>query len=240
MAAAEVFGEWVVNTAGPAILRFFKVVLQGAVDVSTFVGVWIQRILGAIWGFIVGVGRGVRAFWDDITGATRRFIGNAQTHSQNFINFMKAIPGKIRGAIGNLGELLVNSGRALINGLINGVKQRLGALFDILLDAARRIGGIFGLSPAKEGALSGRGYMLYRGQHLMQDFIKGMDMEMPNLRQASLNATSNIVFGPNSIQMQFTGPTPDPQQARTTGSAMGMAAANMIAARNTRLAVRTL
>jgi hypothetical protein len=240
IAAAEVFGEWVLNTAGPAVIRFFKMVGQAAVDFSTFIGVWIQRILGGIWNFIVGVGRGIRDFWNDITGATRRFIGTAQTHSQNFINFMKAIPGKIRASIGNLGDLLVNSGRALINGLINGVKQRLGALFDMLLDAARRIGGIFGLSPAKEGALSGRGYMLYRGQHLMQDFIKGMNMEVPNLRAASLNATSNIVFGPNSIQMQFTGPTPDQQQARTTGSAMGMAAANMIAARNTRLAVRTL
>jgi hypothetical protein len=33
---------------------------------------------------------------------------------------------------------------------------------------------------------------------------------------------------------------PDQNQARMAGSAMGQAAANMIAARNTRLAVRTL
>lgn len=240
MAAFEVIGEWILNTGGPAIIRLFKIIGAALQDFSNFLAAWIGRILGWIWSFLTGLGRAVGGFfirlWQDLV----RFFDNITKRGNNLVSYIRGIPGKIMAAIGNLGTLLINSGRALINGLINGVRQRLGTLFDILLDAARRIGNIFGLSPAKEGALSGRGYMLYRGQHMMQDLVKGIQMEIPNLRQASLNATSNIVFGPNSIQMQFTGPTPDQQQARTTGSAMGMAAANMIAARNTRLAVRTL
>lgn len=240
LAAFQVVVEWIGNTAVPATLRWFQVLGQTAVKVSTFVGVWLTRIVGTIWNFIVGVGRAIGNFFIRIWQEVTRFVDGIIKRGGSLVGFMKGIPGKLVAAIGNLGGLLVNSGRALINGLINGVRQRLGDLFNILLDAARRIGGIFGLSPAKEGALSGRGYMLYRGQHMMQDLVKGIEMEVPNLRRASLNATSNIVFGPNSIQLSFAGGMPDPSQARTTGAAMGTAAANVIASRNTRLAVRTL
>jgi phage-related protein len=207
----EVLGEFLNNQLLPILGKIFGAILQFAVDAATFLGTWIERI-------IHGIGNAVSSF-------TKK-VGE--------------IPGRIRRFFENFGALLVNSGRALIGGLINGVKQKLGELWDILSGVAGRIGGFFGLSPAKEGPLSGRGYIKYRGQHLMQNLVEGIKSEVPALRETMTNATSNIVFGANSIQMQFSGPAPSPQQAKTTGSAMGLAAANVIAARNTQLVVRTI
>src|SRR5690606_39863705 len=39
------------------------------------------------------------------------------------INFVRGLPGKIVSALGNLGSLLVNAGKSIINGLLNGLKS---------------------------------------------------------------------------------------------------------------------
>jgi phage-related protein len=207
----EVLGEFLNNQLLPTLGKIFGAIIQFAIDAATFLGTWIERI-------IHGIGNAVSSFTKKVS----------------------EIPGRIRRFFENFGALLVNSGRALIGGLIDGVRQKLGELWNILSSVAGRIGGFFGLSPAKEGPLSGRGYIKYRGQHLMQNLVEGIKSEVPALRETMTNATSNIVFGANSIQMQFSGPAPSPQQAKTTGSAMGLAAANAIAARNTQLVVRTI
>lgn len=240
MAAFEVLGEWILNTGGPAIAGFFKAIGQFAVDASTFVGVWLERIVGAIWGWITGIGRAIGNFFIRLWTDIKRFFDSITKGGSGVTTFLKGLPGKILAAIGNLGGLLFKSGQNLISGLIAGIRSMIQPFLNMINWIVAQIGRVFPGSPAKEGPLSGRGYVLYRGQRMMQDFIKGIEMETPNLRSASMNATSNIIFGPNSIQMSIAGPVPDQAQARTFGSALGESAANAIAARNTRLAVRTL
>lgn len=164
-------------------------------------------------------------------------ISNAMTAAGNRI---KAIPGQIKAAFAGFGSLLINAGRSLIQGLIDGVRAKVGELFSLIASVASRIGGFFGSSPAEEGALSGKGWTMYRGQRMMQDLVEGIRSEIPVLREVVASATSNIVFGPGAVQVNVAGESPDVHRARIAGSAMGQSAASMIAARNTRLAVRTL
>jgi len=236
LAAFEVLGEWLRVTGIPAFMDFFRAVVQGSINAATWLSVWIDRIVGWISRFFDMVGGWILG----AVNAVKRWASEVGKAIASFMVKMSEIPGRIRKFFDNFGGLLVNSGKALINGLINGIKQKLQELWNLLGSIAGRIGGFFGLSPAKEGPLSGRGYIKFRGQHLMQDLLKGIQSETPALRDTMTNATSNIVFGTNSIQMQFHGPVPDQQQARTVGSALGMRAADVIATRNTRLAVRTM
>lgn len=211
LAVAEVLGEFFNNELFPAIGRILQAIGGFVVDAATFLGVWIERIV-----------RGIR---DAVLG---------------FLKRISEIPGRIKKFFENFGSMLVNAGRSLLDGLIAGIRQRFGPLLDLVHTIVNAIGDLFPGSPAKEGPLSGKGYTMLRGKRMMQDFTEGIRSEVPSLRETTTNAVSNIVFGPNAIQMQFTGAMPDRGQARTTGSAMGMAAANMIAARNTQLVVRTL
>ena len=236
LAAFQVLAEWLKDTAIPAIIADIKTLGSAIVAGATFLGVWIERIISAIGRFFVAVDR----------------VGTSMRTS--FINFVKTvllwiirllqdvgkIPGQIGAKLGSLGSLLINAGRSLIQGLINGIRQKMGELFDLIGNIAGRIGGFFGSSPATEGPLSGQGWTKIRGQHMMQDLIEGIRAEIPELRDATMTATSNIVFGPNAVQVNVAGESPDTNRARAAGSAMGLSAANMIAARNTRLAVRTL
>jgi hypothetical protein len=236
LAAFQFFSEWLKDTAVPAIIHDVRTLVQALIDMSTFLGVWIERIVRAIGSFFAGVGRFSRSARDAFVG----FVNGILTWIAKLVLRIKQIPKDIIGGIGNLGSLLINSGRALINGLIEGINQKINALRSVLSQLAGMIGGFIGLSPAKEGPLSGQGWTKYRGQHMIQDLIDGIRSEVPDLRKVTMNAVSNIVFGSNSVQVNVAGGIPDQNQARTAGNAMGAAAANMIASRNTRLAVRTL
>lgn len=236
MAAFEVAAEFIKNTFIPKLIEGIKFFLQGFVDMATFLGVWIQRIIGWIVGFF-------KWLWGHITVTKNQFSGLASAVASRLgdaVNRVKALPGLILNAVKNFGGLLVNAGRALIQGLINGVNQKIDQLRGLMNYVAGLIAGFFGSSPAEEGPLSGQGWTKIRGQHMIQDLIKGIQSEVPDLRQASMQATSNIVFGQNSVQVNFQGQLPSDAQARGVGAAVGQGAANFLAARNTRLAVRTL
>lgn len=235
VAAFEFLAEWLKNTAIPAIIADVKMLVQILINMATFLSVWIDRIVGAIQRFFIRADQ-IGTQWRNNTIG---FVKAVLAWLVRFFQELGKIPSKTLAKFANFGSLLINAGRSLINGLINGIRQKMGELFNLIGQIAGKIGGFFGASPAKEGPLSGRGWTMYRGQRMMQDLIEGIQSEVPNLREASMNATSNIVFGSNSVQVNVSGDM-DRNQARTVGAAMGMSAANMIAARNTRLAVRTI
>lgn len=235
VAAFEFLAEWLKNTAIPAIITDVKMLIQILINMATFLSVWIDRIVGAIQRFFIRADQ-IGTQWRNNTIG---FVKAVLAWLVRFFQELGKIPSKTLAKFANFGNLLINAGRSLINGLINGIRQKMGELFNLIGQIAGKIGGFFGASPAKEGPLSGRGWTMYRGQRMMQDLIEGIQAEVPNLREASMNATSNIIFGSNSVQVNVSGDM-DQNQARTVGAAMGMSAANMIAARNTRLAVRTI
>jgi TP901 family phage tail tape measure protein len=56
-------------------------------------------------------------------------------HIDDVVGFFAALPGRITGALGGLGQLLVASGRSLIDGLAQGVRSAVGSLGSALSDA---------------------------------------------------------------------------------------------------------
>jgi hypothetical protein len=235
-AALEVLSEWFRVTAGPFVLDVLRAIGQAAVDMSTFIGVWIARIIGWIGSFFRNLG-------SLIAKTTADWITNIKKIADAFVKWVKslgAIPGQIAGQFKNFGGLLFGAGKALIQGLIDGIRAKIQPLLNLLSWIAGQIGGFFGNSPAIYGALSGRGWTKFRGQNIMQGLIEGIESEIPALRETTMNATSNIVFGRDSVQVNFQGAQPTETQARTVGNAVGNGAANFLAARNTRLVVRTL
>lgn len=235
LAAFQFLAEWLKDTAVPAIIADVKTLVQALIDMATFLGVWIERIVRAIGNFFVAVDRTGTRWRDGFINLVRSVLA----WIVRFLQDIGKIPSQVMAKFANFGSLLFNAGKSLIQGLINGIKAK----FSELLSWAQKIGDVLGRflpgSPAEEGPLSGRGYVKLRGQRMMQDLIKGIQAEVPNLRETSMNVASNIIFGPSSVQVHIAGEA-DPRQARTAGNAVGSAAANMIAARNTRLAVRTL
>ena len=243
LAVAEVVGEFLNNKFIPTSIQelknmwiAIKIVGQAIVDFATFVGVWLSRIVGWIVHFFQILGGWISRARDWLLN----FVRGVNDFLAQLIRRFGAIPGQLLAVAKNFGSLLYNAGRSLIQGLINGIFSKIDALRSAVSQIISTVGRFFPGSPAKEGPFSGRGYVKFRGQRMIRDFIEGIRNETPSLREATMNAVSNIVFGPNSVQVNVAGENPDVNRARTTGAAMGVAAADVIAARNTRLAVRTL
>jgi hypothetical protein len=232
----QVVAEWLKGVWAPEWARVLKNMGQAVVNAATFIGVWIARIVGFLRNVAVSIGNFFLGIAQSVVNGANRI----RQKVDELIRRLRGIPGEIVGAFRNFGSLLINAGRALIQGLINGINQKIGTLRSVISTIAGLIAGFFGSSPAKEGPLSGQGWTKIRGQHMIQDLVEGIRSEIPNLRDTTMNATSNIVFGPNSVQVNVAGGTPDKNRAQAAGTAIGMSAANMIASRNTRLAVRTL
>lgn len=211
-------GHLIVDVIGPAIGDFFS---------------WIGDKLAEFWHWLNSTGDNANEVWAKIKNGISDAVGNVT-------DTIKSLPARLFNALGSLGDLLYQSGRNLITGLINGIGSKFGDLKNTMHNLVKDgIAAFLPGSPAKEGPLSGQGYSLYRGQRMMADFALGMTMGAPALSTASSEAMTNINFGPGAVSVGFYGQVPTEQQAQQTGESVGMGINSQLAARNARLAVRT-
>ena len=99
-----------------------------------------------------------------------QFLKAAQQKFGEAVAFVRGVPGKLVGALGNLSGLLVNSGKSLLTGLANGIKQGFSSAVGAVKDGLSNLRSYFPFSPAKLGPFSGSGYTTYSGKALARDF----------------------------------------------------------------------
>jgi len=233
LAAFEALAEWIKNSAIPSIGEFLNWLGGRAVWLFDVVG-------GALLWFFDKVGGAIIAGFDAIKKFFTDLWHTVTGRMDDVVAVVKSVPPRIVNALGNIGGLLFEAGRSLIQGLINGIKNMLGPLGSIMSFASQIIRDHWPFSPAKTGPLSGSGDPMIAGQKTIQRLVQGIKMEIPELRSVSNEATSNIVFGRDAIRVSFEGALPTQEQAMQTGSAVGAGISGQLAARNTRLAVRTM
>lgn len=176
------------------IIDVFTGILTG--DWSQFWG-GIQQIVSGAWNVIQGlvkaainavsatIGAGMAALsalWSLAWNALKTFVsaafgGIASAVSSGISDVLNLIGGlhvRIFDALGDLSTLLYDSGRALLRGLIDGIKSQVGAVKDAVGGVLSSARNLLPFSPAKEGPFSGRGWTLYSGQALAEGLAQGM------------------------------------------------------------------
>jgi phage-related protein len=208
-------------------------------SVQAFV-VWLTgTALPAVGDFFTWVG-------DKILGLVEKIKGWFTSSKDEVRAFATSLPSTIRDAIGDLGTLLLNAGKNLIQGLINGIKQAIPNLRNALSSITNMLPDWKGpedkdrkiLVPAGEAVMEGFGQGLVNGaydiRNLLGDFTDGIGGLAMN------SNTSTVNFGANAINVNFTGSVPTQAQMNAAGSAVGAGVMDQLAARSTRIAVRTL
>lgn len=171
-----------VASALGAIVSFVAGVISGFVSM-------VATVIGAVAGFVSGVlrfitnlvSKGVKAFQDMWTRAVSAFSNGVS----QAVSTVGRLPGQVLGVLGNVGSLLVSSGKALIQGFISGIKSMAGAVANAAKSVVKAARDFFPFSPAKKGPFSGRGYTTFSGKALATDFAGGIESAIPLAARAS-------------------------------------------------------
>jgi phage-related protein len=143
---------------------------------ATVRAVW-AAILAVIRTYINGIKatiNGVRSVIAVVKNAFSSAKSAAAAQISALVSLVKGLPRRVSGALGNLGRLLYDKGQALVRGFINGIASMLGAVKAKARSVVKAVTDFLPGSPAKEGPLSGKGYVLLRARRFMDDFAQGM------------------------------------------------------------------
>ena len=164
-----------------SIANFFTVTVPGAIQTAQE---WFANLPGNIKGALDQAISNIQAWAagvrDQAVKAGQNFLDGIRQKFEEAVEFVRGIPDRLVSAIGNLGGRLIESGRSLIDGLTQGIRDGFDAAVGAVQDGLAWLRGFFPFSPAKYGPFSGHGYTTYSGKALMEDWGAGMDDGVPS------------------------------------------------------------
>jgi hypothetical protein len=210
--ASKGFADWMKQFAtlvGPAVtaigegigkiaIAFGKLLTtMNAKDVARSIGVAFTTIAGII-SVVANVVHRLMSNWDQLSSAAATVAGDVvkafhsmstgiETSWHGTLQFFKSIPGQIEGFFASAGSWLVNAGRQIIGGLIDGIKSMAGDLMGVL----HWIGSLI---PIHKGPLEADRVMLVpHGRAIMAGLITGMQNMLPQIEAMAKKAAAAIV-----------------------------------------------
>lgn len=150
-------------------------------------------------------------FSNSVYGAMAQFVGSIINGIIQAIGWFGQLPGKIIAAVGNLGGLLYNVGRDIVQGMINGIGSLAGDIGKTLTkasnDAVKKVKDILGIkSPSTVFAGI--------GENIGQGMIQGIESTAPSVMNAMDSLTpssqlSNQSSQPSRTIVNQNNPTPN-------------------------------
>lgn len=171
----------------------------------------LKRVTSTAWEAIKAA---VKRAWSAIKSAFTSGVNGAKTLFRNgwnairnsatsgasrLIGVVRRIPGRIRNALGNVGNLLRAAGRRVVQGLIDGIRSMLGRLGGAMGDIAGKIRGFLPFSPAKEGPLSGSGNPARSGEKIAAMLAGGMTSGTGMVARAASTVAGAAAITPTGV-----------------------------------------
>jgi gas vesicle protein len=181
---------------------------------------WIASYLRRWVDIVRNVLRGIGAVVDWVRSQWNRIKDGAVGAFNAVVSFVRGLPGRIKSAIGNLGNLLYGAGKSVVTGMWNGIKAMAGWLYDKVTGFAS---GIFdsvkkGLGKLWPGSPSRAGIEL--GYFLGLGIEKGIASSMPAVSAAVGALGSALALDPGlqlgGAQLGFAGARPGAGAATTS------------------------
>lgn len=206
-----------------AVFNFFvtnvKVLWQGLKDRIQAVIANIKRIIATVAAAITNPFKSGISSAKNIFNTIRGFVGGVISKLGSIIARVKSLitnpvsagirgvtslfnrlPSRIRNAVGNLGRLLYNKGRAVIQGLINGIASKFQAIKNTVNNIVGWVADHFPGSPVKLGPLRAFNRLTTNpGAKLADMFQEGFSQRMRDFTPIpSSAALPNITVNPTS------------------------------------------
>jgi TP901 family phage tail tape measure protein len=188
-------------------------VIGGTVILGAIMAFITAIRLGATWlGVLGGAFAGLKIVVSAAIGWIKMLIDKVGDVITGFKNWSKKtgeslgeVKDKIFGFFSNAGQWLLDAGGKIVQGLIDGIKDKKDALIKSLTGLAGIIYDHLPHSPAKKGPLAGAGSPYYSGQAVATMFAAGIAMRTPVVTSASraMAGATQSQFGYQNNATQF-------------------------------------
>jgi TP901 family phage tail tape measure protein len=196
-------------TFGIAFVNFWiQLSARVMIAIANFPGnlfAWMGNIRDGMLARVASFAEAFRNFFSRLPGRTMSAINSLRSMLVTFMNtagsaarqammnrlvalvtYVRGIPGRIRNAMGNPGGLLVGIGRAIISGLINGVRSMIGSL-------QNQFSNITNMIPDWKGPADVDKKLLYgAGQLTMQGYQEGIEDGVPGVKNTLQGLTARV------------------------------------------------
>lgn len=198
-------------------------------------GAWegIKQVFSGVWDLIVSIVTGqialvksvilaginlVKSMWSNTWNAVTNLVTNAwegikyavSNGISGMMGFITSIPNKILGAFASAKSWLVDSGRSIIQGLIDGIMGMIGTVKDAVGNVLSAARNLLPFSPAKEGPFSGKGWTLYSGRSIVEALADGVNQRRGLFKDAVADAMALgqgqiSVFDAPNVHARYSG-----------------------------------
>jgi hypothetical protein len=157
---------------------------------------YINNMRAVILAIIVAVVTVWRSNWNNIqnivstvvnavVGFVTGMVNSVKSGIDNAANIVKGIKDNVVGFFSGAGQWLADAGRAIVKGLADGIRGAIGMARDAIGGVMDAVSNFIPHSPAKEGALSGRGWTTYGGAAIGEGLADGMETRLARVRAAA-------------------------------------------------------
>ncbi|MCK2034486.1 tape measure protein [Microbacterium sp. KSW4-4] len=206
------WGRQIEGTQGPII------------DMARGINEWLAPALNFLMGLVSQVASTWNAAWSRVTSffssaasnisgtATRIWSTLTSVFSSGVsrvVSIFTGLPRHIQNLFAGAGSWLVSSGRALLQGFIDGINSMIRNVGDAIGGVLSWAQGFFPHSPALRGPFSGQGWaaVFDGGQSLMEQFAVGAESFRPEFSFSSLTNLLGSAHGGQSSEVSLAGAT---------------------------------
>lgn len=172
------------------------------------------RELPGFWGDVTnavydsGFAIGQWAF--DVGNNVRKFGEDVGRNIMVAVGWFASLPAAIGSTVAGIGDWLVQSGRDLIQGFIDGINDMFTPIRNAVSGVMDYVAGFFPNSPAKHGPLSGSGWtkLGQSGLAIAEQFARGIASDYSAVRGATQGMAAAAVAGPTIAPSMSIYPAP--------------------------------
>jgi len=147
----------------------------------------VSGAISAVWNFISPVLSQIWSVWSSTWNAVRDALGSVwnsitstvSTAIGNVINTVSGLKDQLVGFFKGAGSWLYESGKSMIQGLIDGITHMISGATGAMSDLLAKVQNLLPHSPALEGPFSGKGWTLYSGQAIGKGLSEGLLSTVP-------------------------------------------------------------
>lgn len=204
---AAAIAQGVVHAAqvGLMVAKWVFLGAQSLLHAGKVAAAWLIAMgpIGLVIAAVVGLVALIVANWDTIVRVTRELWEKVTTFFSNLSSsvsekvsglvdsvttWFRELPGRILAALGNLGGLLVNAGRSILDGLWRGLREKWESVKDWVGGLGNKIKGLKG--PIRKD----RKLLLDEGDAIMHSLAVGLRSGFPDVKRALRDATDLIAL----------------------------------------------